>query len=65
MTVSKIETAKTRAEGFAEMEKAQEIALKELEALKIDPNSDRGKGFLFRTRAFGIMGVQPPAEEKE
>lgn len=42
---------------------AHEMALAELKAAGIDPNTSAGREFMFRVRAFGIMGTQPPRPE--
>ncbi len=44
--------------------RARAAAVKQLIAETIDPESDEGKDFLFRSMAFGIMGVQPPKHPK-
>ena len=41
-------------------EKAERMALRELEEHKIHPDSPAGQEFLLRVRAFGITNVQPP-----
>lgn len=47
-----------RSEGSED--KAREMAIAELQNMGIHPDSISGREFLFRARAFGIMGVQPP-----
>lgn len=43
---------------------SRDLAMIELEVVKIDPKSDVGKEFIFRAQAFGITNVQPPMVER-
>lgn len=43
--------------------KAETMALADLDQAGIKPESAAGQEYLFRARAFGIMGVQPPITE--